>query len=65
MTAAPTSIAEGGGFLSVASLLLAFALFSAIVAWVFAVPKARWQRDAEIPLDNGAPPARQKEKSHE
>lgn len=66
MTAAPPFIAEGGsGLLSVASLLLAFALFAAIVAWVFAVPKARWQRDSEIPLDNDAPAARKKEKSHE
>ena len=32
------------------SLLFFFGLFVAIVAWVFVVPKSRWDRDAEIPL---------------
>ncbi len=32
------------------SLLFFFGLFLAIVAWVFIVPKSRWDRDAEIPL---------------
>lgn len=32
------------------SLVFFFALFVAIVVWVFVVPKSRWQKDAQIPL---------------
>ncbi len=37
-----------------ASLVVFLALFVSLVAWVFLVPKARWQRDARIPLERDA-----------
>ncbi len=37
--------------LPTAGLLIAFALFASIVAWIFVVPKARWQQDARLPLE--------------
>ena len=42
---------QSGSTGSVISLLLAFVVFIGIVAWVFIIPKSRWQRDARIPLD--------------
>ena len=43
-----------GAFWPTASLVIFLALFVSIVAWVFLVPKARWQRDAQIPLERDA-----------
>ena len=43
-----------GAFWPTASLVIFLALFVSIVAWVFIVPKARWRRDAEIPLERDA-----------
>ncbi len=60
----PVLCEQGGGFLPTVSLVLAFALFASIVAWVFVVPKSSWQRDAEIPLDDARPGAR-KENDHD
>lgn len=40
------------GLVPTISLVAVFALFLAIVAWVFlVVPKSKWQRDARIPLE--------------
>ncbi len=64
MSHLPAFLAEqGGGFMPTVSLVLAFALFASIVAWVFVVPKSSWQRDAEIPLDDARADAR-KENRH-
>lgn len=43
-----------GAFWPTASLVIFLSLFVTIVVWVFIVPKARWQRDAEIPLERDA-----------
>jgi cbb3-type cytochrome oxidase subunit 3 len=42
-----------GGLLPTLSLIAALLLFVSIVAWVFVVvPRATWQRDARIPLED-------------
>jgi hypothetical protein len=51
-------VAEGGaagsgGVLPTLSLIAALLLFVSIVAWVFVVvPRATWQQDARIPLED-------------
>ena len=51
MTHAPAILADGGLWPTV-SLVIFFLLFLSIVAYVMIVPKAKWLKDAEIPLEN-------------
>lgn len=51
MTHVPAILADGGLWPTV-SLVIFFLLFLSIVAYVMIVPKAKWQKDAEIPLEN-------------
>ena len=48
---------------SVVGLVIAFAVFVAIVAWIFVVPKSRWQQDARLPLEQDS--ARRGENDHD
>lgn len=56
---------QGAGALPTAGLVVAFAVFVLIVAWVFLVPRSAWQRDARIPLEDDARADAPKESSHE
>ncbi len=56
---------QGAGVLPTAGLVVAFAVFVSIVAWVFLVPRSAWQHDARIPLEGDARADARKESSHE
>ncbi len=43
-------VLAASGIMPTIALVFFFALFVAVVAFVFAVPNSVWQRDAEIPL---------------
>lgn len=40
------------GLMPTLALILFLLLFAGIVAYVFIVPKSRWQKDAQLPLEN-------------
>lgn len=41
-----------GSLLSQVSLIVAMALFTGILVWLWATPKSRWRRRSEIPLSD-------------
>lgn len=48
----------------IVSLLIFIGVFVAVVTYVFMVPKATWQGDARLPLDNACESPTNKEKSN-
>lgn len=46
------------------ALVVFLALFLGVVAWLWIVPKKRWNRDARLPLDD-APRAPDRKAPHE
>ncbi len=54
-------IADASGPWPVISLLIFLALFAGMLAWLWIVPRSRWQRAARMPLEEVPVQTRSKE----